>query len=104
MKKFILAALLAAASTMVGAEIQLIQENNFRDPWYERITTSYFDTVSQQYCLVVLDKVSSGYNSLMHCKGVHELPEQAQRNILGDAYVPKSGVGACDASMDSCPK
>lgn len=48
MKKFILAALLAAASTMVGAEIQLIQEHNFRDPLYVRITTSYFDTVSQQ--------------------------------------------------------
>ncbi|WP_422476111.1 hypothetical protein [Endozoicomonas sp. ALB032] len=104
MKKFILAVLLAAASTMVGAEVERTNWQTFRDPWFDRVIENYFDKVSQQYCLVVLDKVSSGYNSLMHCKSVHELSEQAQRNILGDAYVPKSGASACDASSDSCPK
>ncbi|WP_257287533.1 hypothetical protein [Endozoicomonas sp. SESOKO2] len=102
MKKIILAALLAAVSTMVGAEIRQIGEKTHVDPWYKRVITSYFDTVSEQYCLVVFEATSQ--NSLLHCKSLNELSEQAQRNILGDAYVPKSGVDACDASMDSCPK
>ncbi|WP_448217862.1 hypothetical protein [Endozoicomonas sp. 2B-B] len=104
MKKFILAVLLASASTMVGAEMRKIDEHTQAETWYMRSAVSYFDTVSQQYCLVVLDNFYSGKNSLMDCKSVHELSEQAQRNILGDAYVPKSGAGACDASSDSCPK
>ncbi|WOG29459.1 hypothetical protein [Endozoicomonas sp. 8E] len=103
MKKFILAALLAAASTMVGAELLKISEQVQTDISGARIMTTYFDTISEQYCLLVIDG-GKEINSLMHCKGVHELSEQAQRNILGDAYVPKSGAGACDASSDSCPK
>lgn len=99
MEKLILASLLAAVSTMAAAEIKVIgQINDFN--LRSGTMMGFYDTVSEQYCLLY----DGGRSSNMKCKALHELSEQAQRNILGDSYIPKSGVGTCEASQDNCPK
>ncbi|WP_257287531.1 hypothetical protein [Endozoicomonas sp. SESOKO2] len=99
MRKLVLTVLLVASST-VCAEIRKIEEQTHVDAWGARVMTSYFDTVSEQYCLVVIDSEKS--NVLMNCKAVHELSEQAQKNILGENYIPKSDTGASEAYQNAC--
>lgn len=102
MKKLILAGLLFVASTMVGAEIRKIEEQTFQGWWGLRVITGYFDTASEQYCLVVFE--TNKQNMLMHCKAVHELSEQAQKNILDDSYEPKSDIGTSGAAQEGFPE
>ncbi|WP_252179056.1 hypothetical protein [Endozoicomonas sp. 4G] len=98
MKKLILAALLAAASTIAVAELKILAVHDLN----ARLgtVTSFYDTVSEQYCLMYQAREATA----MNCKALHKLSEQAKKNILGDSYVPKPDVGTCEAGQDNCPK
>ncbi|WP_422134744.1 hypothetical protein [Endozoicomonas sp. ALD040] len=99
MKKLILAIPLVVAPIMAAAEIREIERKLLSD-WDSRTMTSYFDTVSEQYCLLVVDPK----HSILDCKPIHKFSERAQRNILGNMYVPKSCVGESGVSKGYCPK
>lgn len=88
MKKLVLAALMAAVPVLASAEVvQLNQTTGLSNK--RSAMTGYYDQTSQQYCLVIIDADGVG----MDCKPVHELSEQAQRNILGDSYEADTPTG-----------
>ncbi|WP_252179050.1 hypothetical protein [Endozoicomonas sp. 4G] len=99
MKKLILAILLVVAPAMAAAEIREIGKKSLNE-WGSRTITSYFDTVSEQYCLIVYD----GKNSVLDCKPIHKLSGRAQRNILDDSYVSKPFDGEGGASEEGSLK
>ncbi|WOG29457.1 hypothetical protein [Endozoicomonas sp. 8E] len=99
MKELNLAILLFVAPTMAAAEIREIEQKILND-WDLSTMSSYFDTVSEQYCLLVVDPK----HSILDCKPIHKFSERAQRNILGNNYVPKSCAGESRVSKDHCHK
>ena len=83
MKKIVLAAVLSVVPIAAFAGVKQIEQTGGMNGG-RRTITSYYDTASEQYCLVFVS-----YDGVaMSCTSVEQLSEQAQENILRDSYAP----------------